>query len=192
MKQIESFFWGIIAALGALVVELIVFMLFSASSNQIANLSFSQLFSIPQFVIAMVLVEEILKYTVISTRIDILSMRRSYLANSLLVGLGFFSIELGLILITGAVPQISILGEIALVHIGTAGLIGYIVATKNPKKISTFIHAKLLTIFFHGAYNLLIIKRTFILNYAVFALLVVLIFINLINLARINRKLAQD
>lgn len=192
MRQLESFFWGIIAALGALVIELIVYIGFSVSNDPTGSVSFAQFFLIPRFILIGAAIEEIFKYIIISKRIDMLSMRRSYIFNSFLVGLGFFSVELGLIMLTGNLPQSNILGEIAILHIGTAGIIGYIIATKNPKKISTFLQAVILATLLHGTYNLLILKRTFILNYAITSLLAIIVFLNLINLIRIGRKLAQD
>jgi predicted DNA-binding transcriptional regulator len=192
MKQVESFFWGIIAALGALVVELLVFVIFSGSTDQTNNISFTQLFVLPQLIVLGACIEEIFKYIIISKRIEMLSLRRSYLINSYLVGLGFFSIELGIVLATGAVPATNILVEIAIIHLGTSGIIGYIVATKNPKKIMTFIKAVLFATFLHSTYNILILDRTFIINLAIFALLAFIIIFNLVNLARINNRLAQD
>lgn len=191
-NSIESFFWGIIAALGALIVELVVFIFFSSSDNQVANSSFLQFFIVPQFIIIGVFIEEIFKYVVISKCVEKFSLQRSYITNSLFVGLGFFSIELGLILTTSMIVGINLLIELAIIHIGTAGIIGYIVAIKNPKKIGSFIYAMIFATFFHGAYNFLIIDRTFILNYAIFVLLGIIILINFINLIKINNKLAQD
>lgn len=192
MAQIESFFWGIIAALGALVAELIVFIGFSAYTGITADISFSQLFMIPGFIIVGACLEEIFKYIVISKRIEMLSLNRSYLINSFLVGLGFFSIELGLISMIGAIPPINLLMEIAIIHIGTSGLIGYIVATKNPRKASTFVSAIVFNTLLHSTYNFLILDRTFILNYLVFTLLSFILFLNFVNLIRINNKLAQE
>lgn len=192
MTKLESFFWGIIAALGALIVELIIFIGFSIRSSQPSDISFLQLFIIPQFIIIGVFVEEVFKYIVISRRIEMLSFGRSYLTNSFLVGIGFFSVELILIIATGIIPDAKFLAEIATIHIGTAGLIGYITAIKNPKKLSTAIYATILVVFFHSAYNLLILDRTLILNYAIFTLLGLLIFINIINFIRINTRLARD
>ncbi|KKQ53189.1 MAG: hypothetical protein US70_C0005G0023 [Parcubacteria group bacterium GW2011_GWD2_38_11] len=190
MAQLESFFWGIIAALGALIVELIVFIGFSMQTNQTNAISFLDLFIIPQFIIIGVCIEEIFKYIIISKRIEMFSMQRSYLVNSFLVGLGFFSVEIGLIMATGVAPETKLLIEIAIIHIGTAGLIGYMVATRNPKRMSTLIYAIIFAAFFHGAYNLLVLNRTFVLNYAIFGLLGLLVFINIVNLIRINARLA--
>ena len=106
-----------------------------------------------------------------------------------MVGLGFFSVELGIILISGAITKIEPLGEIALIHIGTAGLIGYVVATRNPGKAATFLSAVFFASVFHAAYNFLTIDRTFILNYAVFALLTILMISSIANIMRLPSKL---
>ncbi|NTW26771.1 MAG: hypothetical protein HGA36_00375 [Candidatus Moranbacteria bacterium] len=192
MRQLESFFWGIIAALGALIIELVVFVIFSMSTSSVSDISFSQLFSIPQLIIAGACTEEIFKYIIISKKIDLLSLKRSYIMNSFLMGAGFFATELALISISGALPEIQILSEIAIIHIGTAGIIGYFVAIKNPKKISTILQTILVATFFHGSYNLLILNRTFVMNYAILGLLAMLILYNFINIFRINSKLAQN
>jgi len=192
MKQIESFFWGIIAALGALAMELIIFIAFSGSTDQVMGISFSGLFAVPQFIILGAGIEEIFKYIVISKRIEMLSLQRSYLTNSFLVGLGFFATELGIILTTGVTPKTNLLLEIAIVHIGTAGIIGYIVATKNPKKMSTFAYAVIFATFFHAIYNLLITDRTFVINYVIFFILAIIVVLNLVNFIRINARLAQN
>lgn len=191
MKQVESFFWGIIAALGALILQLIIYIGFSIYPYPaIANLSFSQLFTLPIFIVIAASIEEIFRYIIISKRIDMLSLGRSYVINSFFVGLGFFATELALTLTAGAVPQTRILIEIAIIHIGNAGLMGYIVAIKNPKKISTLVHALLLTVFFHAAYNILILNRTFALNYVIIAILAAIVTINIVNFFRISKKLA--
>jgi hypothetical protein len=185
MWQIESFFWGIIAALGALVVELVFFLAVSQDST----LSFHQFFLVPQFIIVAALLEETFKYIVISERIEMFSLRRSYIINSFLVGLGFFGTELALISNVGTLPAWQPLAGIAMVHIGTAGLIGYLVAVKNPKKITTFLSAVAFAAFFHVLYNLLTLKSDQLGNYPVLLVLMALVFINIANFFRINRSL---
>ena len=191
MAQIESIFWGIIAALGALVVELVFFIGSSIYLSSSAGISFSQFFVIPQFIIVAACIEEIFKYLVISKRIEMLSLEKSYIINSLFVGLGFFGVELTLILMSKNLPGVQSLIEIAILHIGTAGLIGYFVATKNPKKITTFLLAIVFAIAFHASYNLLLLKREYIQNYSIFAILGVLVLLNVVNFFRISNKLAQ-
>jgi hypothetical protein len=192
MRQFESFFWGIIAALGALFVQLMIFIGFMTFNNPAANTSFSALYLLPQFIILSALIEESFKYLIIAKRIELYSLEKSYVVNSLLVGLGFAATELWLLSSQATLPSPQILSELAIIHIGTAGLIGYLVATKNPKKFSTFLGAITLVTFFHAGYNFLIQKRGLAENYLILALLGFLIAINLINLLRISRKLAQD
>lgn len=191
MAQIESFFWGIIAALGALIIELIIFIAFSTSGNPTQNISFSSLFAIPQLIIIAAFIEELFKYLIIVKRVDVMSMGRTSLVNSFFVGAGFLSTELALISQASTLPPTNLLIEISIIHIGTAGLIGYIIATKNPNKISTLLIAIILATILHSSYNLLVLKRIPISNYAIFALLGTILFANFINLIRINSKLAQ-
>ena len=190
MAQIESIFWGIIAALGALVIELIFFIVGSVYFNPSGEMSFSQFFILPQFIIIAACIEELFKYIVISKRIDMLSLEKSYLVNSLLAGLGFFGVEIAFILMGNNRPEVRFLAEIAIIHIGNAGLIGYFVATKNPKKIMTFLQALFFALLFHASYNLLVLERGPIQNYIIFALLGLLAIINIANFFRISHKLA--
>ncbi|MEI7891042.1 MAG: hypothetical protein WCI36_03665 [bacterium] len=191
MNQIESFFWGIVASLGAIIVEIVFFIAISSSMSLPANFSFSNLFFIPQFVIASVIIEESMKYLIIAKRVDDISLERTYLLNSWMVGVGFFFVELGLMLTNGSSIYDKSLIEIAIIHIGTAGILGYVVAIKNPSKIKTFFQAIFLTSLLHGAYNFLVIKRNFVFDYFIFTLLFIVIMMNIINLIRINKKLAQ-
>ena len=192
MAQIESIFWGIIAALGALVVELVFFIGSSIYFSPSAEISFSQFFIIPQFIIVAACIEEIFKYIVISKGIERLSFEKSYITNSLFAGLGFFGVEMALILMSKGLPGFRALIEIAIVHVGTSGLIGYFVAIKNPKKIATFLLAIVFAVAFHASYNLLLLKREYVQNYSIFAILGVLILINVVNFFRISNKLAQE
>lgn len=191
MNKIESFFWGIVASLGAIIVEIVFFIAISSAMSLPVNFSFSNLFFIPQFVIASVIIEESMKYLIIAKRVDDISFERTYLLNSWMIGIGFFLVELGLMLNNGASIHDKSLIEIAIIHIGTAGILGYIIAIKNPSKIKTFFQAIFLTTLLHGAYNFMVIKRTLALNYFILALLFVIILANIINLIRINKKLAQ-
>ena len=192
MRQLESFFWGIIAALGALLVQLVFFIGLTASSATSVETSFSQLFILPHFIILAASIEEMLKYLVISKRVELYSLEKSYIVNSLFVGFGFIATEAWLLMNAGTLPSNQILAELAIVHLGTAGIIGYLVATKNPKKISTFLYTIFIVTLFHASYNFLIQHRGHYQNYIIFFLLALLVSINLLNLLRISHKLAQD
>lgn len=189
----ESFFWGIIAALGALIIQLILYISFSTYAFPMEKSpSFSQFFTIPFFVIAGVLIEESFKYLIISKRIEMFSQERFYIINSILMGLGFFATELSLIYLSNPALQIRNITEILIIHVGTAGLIGYLVATKNPKKFSTFLFALLITASFHVAYNFSVMQRNFLTNGVTIFVLGMLIFFNIFNIFYIKTKLAQD
>jgi hypothetical protein len=189
MKQIESFFWGIIAAFGALVIEFIVFFSVSAYTNQSLETSFLQFLAIPQFIIIAVCIEEIFKYIVILKRVEMLSLEKSYIINSLLVGLGFFAAELAFIYMSVALPDWKTLFGIAILHMGTAGIIGHVIAIRNPKKISTAFYALPLAIIFHTSYNFLVLQGDFWANYGIFTIITLLIFTNIINFFRISREI---
>lgn len=191
MKQIESFFWGIIAAFGALIVQFIIFTSYFLYKNPTGNLSFASFFSVPIFIIIAAAVEEIFKYLIISKRVDSFSLEKSYIFNSFLVGLGFFAVELGIIMQSTKGINLEGLGEIAILHMGTAGLMGHQVATRNPGKFGTFLIAVAMAVFFHGSYNLLSMNQDMISNYATMALLALLLLANLVNIFRISSQLAQ-
>ncbi len=187
----ESFLWGIIAAFGALVIEILALLAFSAYKN--TEFSFDIFFAIPSFILISAGIEEFFKYIIISKKIESFSLEKSYIVNSILVGLGFFAVELGLIYISNEIlPAWNILAEITILHMGTAGLIGYIIAIKNPRKFFTFLLALSVAVAFHAVYNFLVIKREFLQNYAVFCLLGVLILINIVNFFRISGKINPD
>ena len=193
MRQLESFFWGIIAALGALIFQLIIYIgFFSWTNLDIKTITFQQLFVIPQFILIGAFIEESFKYLIISKQIDTFSQNRFYIINSMFVGLGFFATEMLLANMSGDAIQTKFICEIAIVHLGSAGLIGYFVATKNPGKFLTFLTTVALVTFFHSIYNLLIIQRTFATNITIIFLLSLLVLLNIINFFNINSKLAQD
>lgn len=179
MNLIESFFFGIIAALGALIAELFVFIIISFFNPSVA-ISFSGLFIVPYFIVAAACIEEILKYLFISKRIETLENKSSFFVNSLLIGLGFFGVELAFLAANGSkMPEIRFLAEIAIVHVGTAGLIGYAIGFKNPRRFSVFFPALLIATFFHSSYNFMAAKRDSFENYHIFIVLGIIILANL-------------
>lgn len=192
MRQLESFFWGIVAALGALFLQLVVFISFLTFSGKNEIISFDTLSLLPAFIIPFAFIEELFKYVIISKMIETYSLHRSFIVNSLFVGLGFAFTELMLLANVGTLPEKRILAELATVHLGTSGLIGYLVATSNPNKIKTTIWILLLATFFHAGYNLLITERNLAQNYIIIFLLAILVFGNIFNLLRIESKLAQE
>jgi len=205
MRQIESFFLGILAALGALVSQSFILLIigFFIRKSEISAygqsaIGFSDAKMLPLLIVipVAVLVEEIFKYIIIVKKVDLISYGRSLLFNSLLVGLGFAGLEAFLIysgfenrIISSMNVQNVI--EIVSIHIFTAGIIGYYIATRNPKKIATFFEAVLTVFLIHLAYNLLALYRNTSLDPFIFALLAVLFIVNFSNFISINKKLAS-
>ena len=195
MKQIESFFWGIIAALGALFLELAALTLVGIFFAPQKELTLDYFFSLNFFLPLAAIAEETLKYAVIARRIEYFSFGRSVILNSFLVGLGFAAVEAFLIY-TKEIPIINFFSlnliEIMLMHILTAGIIGYYVAVQNPKKIKTYLAAVGIAASAHLGYNILIIYKNTFIYPLVFVLLGVLVIINLRNLAFVNKHLRPE
>jgi hypothetical protein len=184
---------GIIAALGALIAELIVFIIFSEFiNNSSMNISFSDLFIIPNFIIIAVCIEEIFKYLIISKRITPLKTGGlSYMINSFLVGFGFFATEISIATMDGNIPPIKTLGEIGIIHIGTAGIIAYILKTRIFTKSLTSLFAISFVILLHSTYNIIVSsdsgEKS---NYFILILLALIILINATGIVHTNKKLA--
>lgn len=195
MKKIELFFWGILAALGALLVEVLIAFGLAAYQHQGATLDFEFFNGSLALLVIFVLIEELFKYFIIAKKIEALSLGRSFIFNSLLMGAGFALTEIGLIVLQsgGLTSDYSALGRIAVVHIATAGIMGYSFALGNPKRVSTAFRALLIPSVLHLAYNLLAFKGD---NFAytdqlVVFLLALLVFSNIANLIRLPKKLAS-
>lgn len=208
MKQLESFFLGILAALGALVTQ--VFFLLSATIfiNKGANSDidvFSLLststfssFEIFPFLIlpAVVLTEELFKYLVIVKRVEPFHVGKSVVLNSFLVGFGFAVIEI--LIIYESLGDIALanfplqkLAEIALVHIFTSGVIGFFVALKNPASFSTFLKAVSSAFLIHLIYNVMAIFQNTFSNLLIVLFLTILLIINTFNLIGIEKEFAS-
>ncbi len=78
MKQLESFFWGIIAAVGAGVVQFIFFILFSIFTDPAGKLSYGDFFSIPVFILVIAFVEEFFKFLMLTRRITGISSKKTF------------------------------------------------------------------------------------------------------------------
>jgi hypothetical protein len=94
---------------------------------------------------------------------------------------------MALILITRPSSALQFLIEIALIHVGTAGLIGGSILLKNVRGIIFFVYPVAIAVFFHATYNLLSLERNSFENYLIFFLLGLLIVINVINFLRLER-----
>ncbi|GBE16490.1 hypothetical protein BMS3Abin15_00307 [bacterium BMS3Abin15] len=206
MRQIESLFLGIIAALGAVVLELIVLVIISIFADYETALTSESLFSLNAMpktlsafhylLLTSAVIEESLKYVMIVKRVEVFSLDRKIILNSFLVGLGFALVEV--VLIYGKISSGSAeffyqnIAEIILIHVSTAGIIGYFIATRNPKKIRTFIKPVAIVVFFHLLYNLLVVYRdNYLADPLIISLLTILVVVNIFNIMVINRRLAS-
>jgi len=206
MKQIESLFLGIIAATGALFAEVLLMILILAVFGAGGKLNLDDFLDITSqkniispyvFLFLFAFLEESIKYFFIAHKIEKFSLGRMLIINSLILGIGFSVIEISLIATNINKNLMSQnyfyqnIAEIFLLHIMTAGLMGYVIALLNPRKIGTFFAAVIPALFFHLSYNILNQYRNFWINPFVIALLAVLFLINFANLLRINKKLAS-
>lgn len=208
MKQLTSFFLGILAALGALVTQ--VFFLLSATFfidngnnpdfdifSLLSAGTFSSFGIFPFLILpAIVLTEELFKYLVIIKRIEPFHIGNAVLINSFLVGAGFAAVELFIIYgslsgITFADFPFQKLAEIALVHIFTSGIIGFFVALKNPTQFSTAFKAILSAFLVHLIYNILVIFPNDFSNLLTLVFLAALLIITVFNLIGVQREFAS-
>lgn len=150
MKYIEVIFWGIIAALGALVLEFLTMEVLQISLP--ASLSFA--------VIAAG-VEEALKYMVIVKRIKMLFEKKFLILASLLAGLSFAMVETFLIyekIGTEWQKYYPNIAGIILLHVLTAAIIGYFAATGDTKNWKMPVKTLGATFIIHLAFNLLALR----------------------------------
>ncbi len=192
MKQFESFFWGIIAALGAGVVQFVFFILFATFADPTSNLSYAQFFAIPVFIATTAFIEELFKYLLISKRILEHSSERNFLLNAFLFGLGFFAVEFALILASSPTLQLPTTAGIAALHLGTTIFMSFFIATRSSKGSNFSLLALLLATILHVLYNLAIAGANQFSGYFAIALLIILLFIDLKLFLRFNQELAQD
>lgn len=151
-KFIKPFLLGIIAALGALFLELILYLIFPEQETQQDYYN-----KITVFLFFVVAIEELLKVLMIYKNSRELSGENDIFISSFLVGVGFVLTELFLKDSTGQSFFSSGNLNIILVHLLTAGLVGYFISQRpNPQK-KFLIKIWLLAFFVHLLYNLLII-----------------------------------
>ena len=192
MKQLEPFFWGIIAALGAMVGQIFFFVLFSTFLDPTGKMSYGDFFSMPVFILITAFIEEFFKYLLLSRRILEFSREKAFLLNTVLLGLGFFAVELMLILINSPVLKLPTILGIATLHLSTTIFMGYFVATRSSKGFNFAPSALLLATILHASYNLAITFANSLFSYFIIALLIVLLLTDLRLFLYFNQELAQD
>ncbi|MCX6761775.1 MAG: hypothetical protein NTY33_02940 [Candidatus Moranbacteria bacterium] len=142
-----AFFEGIIAALGALVLELtppvfglamsetaLVFLLFTAS------------------------VEEIIKFAFIYNHYLELSVKEKILADAVFIGFGFALVDIVSKQISLGKNTLGPLAGILLVHLITTTLLGLFLWRKNQKPLPLSLLIVILNILLHFSYNFLLLR----------------------------------
>lgn len=151
-KFIKPFLLGIIAALGALIIELVFYVIFPGRETQQDYYN-----KITVFLFLVVAIEEFFKIIIIYKSSEEFSKENDIFISSLFIGAGFSIIELFL----KDLDYESLLSlgnlNIVLVHLLTAGLAGYLISKQSIIKNGFLIKTWLLAFLVHLSYNLLII-----------------------------------
>lgn len=186
MKITRSFFFGILAALGALFLELLIGMLIG-SPQDLTDIFFNQ---ITPLLILAVLTEEILKFifvyrSFLELKVDFQNINnqgwinKEVFLNSLFIGIGFSFTELLFILFglpsTQALLDLGLaVSGILIIHTFTASVMGYVLANYSSLRFSSIPIVLLATTVIHLFYNSLIIysaRPIFVLFYLLFFVL---------------------
>lgn len=151
-KFIKPFLFGIIAALGALILELVFYLIFPEQETRQDYYS-----KITIFLFLVVAVEEALKILMVYKNSQELKKENDIFVSSFFVGAGFALTELFLKDLES--KELFSIGNlnIVLVHILTAGLAGYFLSKERTPKRNYLLKIWLLVFLIHLAYNLLVI-----------------------------------
>jgi RsiW-degrading membrane proteinase PrsW (M82 family) len=151
-KFIKPFFFGIIAALGALILELVFYIILPSQETQQDYYS-----KITIFLFLVVAVEEALKVLMVYKNAQEFKDENDIFISSFFVGAGFALAELFLKDL-GSKELFSIGNmNIVLMHILTAGLVGYFLSKEQAIGRRFLVKIWLLAFLVHLAYNLLVI-----------------------------------
>lgn len=156
MTHLKLFFFGIIAALGAMVIELVLKNILSTEVS-LANNFFN---IITPSLILFALVEEIFKFIVINKAVSLLKGPKNAFLGAFLIGLGFSLTEIYLAFSNNLFEQsnylLAILG-ILIVHISTSLIFGYFSFKKSPLSKTIFAVIIISATLLHLLYNIFVI-----------------------------------
>jgi len=150
-KFIKPFFFGIIAALGALFLELILYLIFPEQETQINYYN-----KITLFLFLVVAIEEAFKVLLVYKNSEDFSNENDIFISSFFIGAGFALAELFLKDLGSKLFSIGNL-NIFLLHILTAGLAGYLLSKQRSPRKSYLAKIWFLVFLVHLSYNLLAI-----------------------------------
>lgn len=167
MKSKKFFCWGILAAFGALVTEIIFSIIFPSQSVKITSVSAIFVFSI--------LAEEFFKLVFIGKSLEIQGRRtKAVLFGSLGIGTGFSATEAVFIIASHNSVSLSLLSgviSVMIIHVITATVFGILFSLfEKTRIVSLFSLLSAFTI--HFIYNLLVIRESsFFMIYAYLSLI---------------------
>jgi len=130
MQKIKSIIFGILAALGALVLEFVLSDAYFIFSGKEIEMSYST--QITFFLFLVVLIEEIAKYILISKLYVQQKPYEQKISTALLIGLGFALVESTFTYLHQDFSHLYLgITSSAFLHILTAGIIGYLIISRN-------------------------------------------------------------
>ncbi len=177
MNNLQSFSLGILAAIGALFLEVLL-LNFSEPLSFIGKEKVAKEFiSLDFFFFSAILIEELLKYFLIS---KFLLKEKNFVFSSFFLGLGFSLFELILIYWNykiGIEFEISGIMGVILIHITTSVIIAYSIWKNIGKKLLAFLGGFIPAIIIHSLYNIASVVETRYQNKIIFALLIFLAFL---------------
>lgn len=177
MNNLKSFSLGILAAIGALFLEILL-LNFSEPLSFISKEKVAkELISLDFFFFSAIFIEELLKYFLIS---KFLSKGKCFVFSSFLLGLGFSLFELILIYWNykiGIEFEISGIIGVILIHIATSVIIAYSIWKNIEKKLLAFWGGFIPAIIIHSLYNIASVFETEYQNKIIFTLLIFLAFL---------------
>ncbi len=191
-NAIQSIFWGVIVAGMSLVFQLIAISLIISfeQSLEVNDVFLSSLFLLIVYSFS----EEAFKYFITAKKILPISYGRGSILNAWLAGIGFSLIEAFIIYQKNISEKIdfsliSVLSTAPL-HILTFGTLGYFLTISEKNGLN--IKILLFNIVIHFFYNYSIIHLDYYNSGIKYALLALLLSINIYGLLTVNKKLASD
>lgn len=142
-----SFFEGIIAALGALILEL-AFPFFDIPANSASLI----------FIFLSVAIEEIIKYAFVFNNYLKLELKEKIIRNSFFIGLGFASAEVFLKQLSFEKATVLPILGVFLVHLFTTTLAGFFLLRKYKQFSLLTFKILFLNILLHFIYNFMILR----------------------------------
>ncbi len=186
MKYIETFFWGIIAALGALFLELVFFFVYQIFSGQ--ELSNTYFVATVPIIVLISFSEELLKVFTISKKLKNILPPGQIVLGSLIFGCGFFLVELFMMILDRELALSNVL-ENFILHISTAGIIGYSLYNFLLKKPGALAKAFFAVWGIHFFFNWLAVGEASLSLYAKISLLILLAGFNVYGFIKTSRDL---